>query len=334
MLRQQHEYHPIIGYRYIPNLKIRILHESGGYLNKVNNLGFRCNHEFVVQKRPGMRRILLFGDSMTDGSGVSNENRYGDFLESKIPNLEVYNFALGGTCTGQQYLTYREFASGIEHDLMIIAPFVQTIQRTAAHYKYYLQSDGSVRALYAKPYFELVNGKLVLKGVPVPTEPVDNSGLTKRERDFIDSDPLSSKGKLSKLIVKTNMERLAIKATFSWDPYPEYKSKNNPKWMLLRAILEEWIANHKQPVILMPIPSRAHYDGEKSASHYQARFRELLEVLPNCTLHDPLLDLLRYSLKERREFHFKMDWHLSPKGHLAIANSIEPRIRKLLEPNA
>ena len=98
-MRRVFQYDPVIGYRFIPGLKARIPHERGGYLVRVNNAGFRCNHDFRASRTPGYRRVLLFGDSLTAGDGVSNEDRFGDLLEDVIERLEVYNFGLPGTGT-------------------------------------------------------------------------------------------------------------------------------------------------------------------------------------------------------------------------------------------
>jgi carbamoyltransferase len=53
MSRQLFEYHPVIGYRYIPGIKARVPYESGGFLIRVNSSGFRCRHEFAAAKPPG-----------------------------------------------------------------------------------------------------------------------------------------------------------------------------------------------------------------------------------------------------------------------------------------
>ena len=49
--RQIFEYNDVLGYRFIPNIKARIQHESGGYLLRTNDCGFRCEHDFFVQKK-------------------------------------------------------------------------------------------------------------------------------------------------------------------------------------------------------------------------------------------------------------------------------------------
>ena len=140
--RQLLEYHPTFGHRFIPGLRARVDHEGGGYLVRTNQSGFRSDHEFVPEKQPGTFRVLLFGDSYTAGNGVSNGRRYGDVLESLIPGLEVYNFALTGTGTDQQYLIFREMAAGIEHDLVVISIWLENIRRNVARFREWHATPG------------------------------------------------------------------------------------------------------------------------------------------------------------------------------------------------
>ena len=93
----QLEYHPVVGLRFIPGLRIRVDHEGGGYLVRTNAAGFRSEREFEPARTDGRTRILLFGDSFTAGDGVSNVHRFGDVLETLVPDVEVYNFGLPGT---------------------------------------------------------------------------------------------------------------------------------------------------------------------------------------------------------------------------------------------
>jgi hypothetical protein len=135
MNRQLLEYHPTIGYRFIPSLKTREEHEGGGFLLQSNRAGYRCRHEFEAKKDPGRFRVLLFGDSYTAGMGVSDRYRYGDVLEELVPGLEVYNFGLPGSGTDQQYLSYREDGTAYECDLVVISVMVENILRTAQRFR-------------------------------------------------------------------------------------------------------------------------------------------------------------------------------------------------------
>lgn len=325
-MRQLVEYHPVIGYRFIPGLKARVPHEAGGYLVRVNKQGFRCEHDFQAQKQFGMRRVLLFGDSYTAGDGVSNRVRYGDLLEKNIPNLEVYNFGLYGTGTDQQYLIYQEYGLGIDHDLMILSVNVENIRRVMAHYRYWIDENGDY-VCHAKPYYELIDGRLVLRHVPPPKDPVPESQVPAEHRDYIDQ--LGRFTPLRKVVTKLGLKEVAQKLT-RYQPVPHYENPKNPAWILLKAILEQWIHNHSRPVLLIPIPLHQYVEGTSDASHYQARFGELASETA-CFMHDPLPDLLAYPAVQRRGFRFKRDCHPSPAGHEALANSMAPVVTRILD---
>lgn len=324
MWRQTLEYHPVIGFRFIPGIKARIDSPEGGYLIQVNDSGFRCAHNFEKNKKPGVRRILLFGDSFTAGDGVSNDKRYGDILEKEIPDLEVFNFGLPATGTDQQYLTYKEFASEIDHDLLIIAVFLENIRRVISHYRNFKNEKGEI-AGYAKPYFELEDGKLLLRNVPPQRQPIDTSSLPDTEKEKVYRG--TSHPTIGKLASKLGLKDF-IQKNIRYQPFPEYDSPHNPAWVILRAILDEWIDNHSKPVLLLVIPQDQFIRGFATPSPYQARFHELASR-SKCIFHDPLPDLLRYPMEERERFSLR-DFHYSSTGHSALATSIAPIVRSIL----
>lgn len=325
-MRQLFEYHPVIGYRFIPGLKARVPHEGGGYLIRINGSGFRCRHEFVPEKPPGLRRVLLFGDSFTAGDGVSDGKRYGDLLEQLVPGLEVYNLALPGTGTDQHYLIYQEFAAGMDHDLMVLAVLVENILRVKARYRIYHNEQGE-RVLYGKPYFELKGGELVLQQVPPPKEAVKESELPRELQHTIERGGRFYA--VRRVLKKIKLQRLAQRLT-RYQPFPEYNRPDDPTWLLLRAILIRWITQHRGPVLLVPIPFYQYVEETSDPSAYQARFREVAAAT-GCLLHDPLPDLRRYSREERRTFRFTADPHLTAAGHQALAQSLAPVIARVLD---
>lgn len=326
MSRQLLEYHPVVGYRFIPNLKARVPHESGGYLVRSNSAGFRCNREFTSARTPGTRRVLLFGDSYSAGDGVSNEKRYADVLESLIPELEIFNCALPGTGTDQHYLIYKEFTQEIEHDALVISVLVENIRRVAARYRVYSDEQGREVA-YAKPYYELSDGRLTLQGVPPERAPVPLDALPRSDRDFIDRGGRFAT--VRKVVNAVGLRDMAQRIT-QYQPLPDYDEPDNPVWLTMRAILELWIANHATPVVVMPIPLYQYIEETSDPSMYLHRFQELAQAT-GCTLHDPLPDLQRCSLAERRGFRFEHDVHPTPAGHAALADSLAPTIRRVLQ---
>src|SRR5262245_56090261 len=245
MNRQLFQYHPTVGYQFVPGLRTREEHEGGGFLLRTNQDGFRCRHEFTARKRPGTFRVLLFGDSYTAGMGVSDAARYGDVLETLLPDVEVYNFGLPGSGTDQQYLIHREWAPRYEHDLVVIGAMVENIRRVASRYRPFATLEGE-RLILAKPYFTLdADDSLTLHHVPVPKEPLASKS---EEQRYVDR-----AGKLAWLRLAVN--RLGpdlkdrVQRLTRYQPLPAYNRSDDPDWRLLRAILARWCREARAPVM-------------------------------------------------------------------------------------
>jgi lysophospholipase L1-like esterase len=321
MSRQLFEYHPLLGYRFVPNLKARVPHESGGYLVQVNEQGFRSNKNFASTRTDDKRRVLLFGDSFTAGDGVSNNKRYSDVLEDSATDLEVYNYGLSGTGTDQQYLIWRECTREVEHDVVVISVLVENIRRNVSRYRRYADLSGVERA-YGKPYFSLDGDALTLHHVPAPRDPFREEDLPADERAAVDR---GGRFSLLRQVVTAVGAKDMVQRLTRYQPVPEYDTAQTPAWCLMRAILAQWIRAISKPVIVMPIPLYQHIEDTSDAAPYQARFKELCADM-GCILHDPLPDLLRYTPEQRRAFRFEHDIHPTASGHAALAASLKPVI--------
>lgn len=333
-------YHPRIGYTYTPNLKTRFLHNNGGFLIQTNSSGFRSDREFDIKRPSGVFRALLFGDSQTAGFGVNNRQRYSDRLEALVPGLEVLNYGIEAIGLDQEYLTYQEHES-VDHDLVIIGLYVDDVVRVSSRYRLFKDSKGK-EVYYAKPYYELRNGKLVLGHVPVPKQPLEKAQLPENN---LDSGESAAQSRLytraqaafhtivpspaARRLLKTIGVHSLIQKLARIPRAPEYDTADNPGWKLLAEILKTWIHRSRTPVLLLPIPIWTFLDGSEDPTGYQARFRELAAAT-GCLLHDPLKDLKDYDPQERRKFFNELD-HLSPLGHEALAKSLTPVMTRLVK---
>lgn len=322
MNRSQYEYHPTIGYKFIPNLRTRIQHEAGGYLVRTNSHGFRSDGEFAPGRSSG-KRALVFGDSFTAGDGVSNKHRYTDLLQASMEGTEFFNFGLPGSGTDQHYLIYREIGRLFEHDLLVIVVSVENIRRVNAQYRYFLDAEGETK-VWQKPYFELDGDALRLRNVPVHPQPIPVSQMDEEARAKIDTGGRHEG--LRKFVRRLGMKDVVQKLV-RFQPLPEYSRPSNPEWVLMKALLAHWIGESEVPVLLVPLPLFHHVEETASAKSYQARFAELSGL---CRIHDPLPDLLRYDAEARRGFRFKTDVHLTREGHQAVAESLIPVVKGML----
>ncbi|HEY8933860.1 MAG TPA: SGNH/GDSL hydrolase family protein [Cyclobacteriaceae bacterium] len=325
MNRQLFEYHPTVGYKFIPNLKARIQHEAGGYLLRTNPTGFRSEIDFNNQKVPDKKKILVFGDSFTAGDGVSNKYRFTDLLNGMLPQTDIYNFGLSGSGTDQQYLLYKDFGHAMDYDLLVIVVLVENIRRVKSHYRYYYNDQGE-KMVYQKPFFEL-NGKgLNLLNVPVNPNPIRMEDLPIEEQQKVDK---GGKFELARNVVNAlGLKQVAQKFT-KYQPVPEYGKANTPEWLTMKTILLEWIRMAKSRVVLVPFPLYQHIEETSSAADYQKRFAELASEA-NCELIDPLPALQNYSMEERRNFRFKTDVHPTPLCHKAVAEILHTKISTLV----
>jgi GDSL-like lipase/acylhydrolase family protein len=321
------KYHPRIGFTFMPSVKSRIPWETGGYLVRTNQAGFRAEREFIKERPSGTFRAILFGDSQTAGDGVSNADRYSDVLAKTVPNLEVFNYGLPGSSTDQHYLVWQECAN-VQHNLLIIGLHVENIGQVSQRFRPYAD-DHEKEVIYAKPYYTLEGGALKLHHVPVPGAPVNEATMSAEDAKYV------VRGVpyvvLRNIVKKLGMRDLMQRVT-KFQPVPEYDSPTDPKWLLLRSILETWIRSSTTPVLLFLIPMWPFIEESSDPTAYQARFRELARD-SGCHLHDPLPDLWKHTKEERRAFRFKVDSHFTPLGHQALAQSLAPVIQRMMQTN-
>jgi carbamoyltransferase len=330
--------HPQFGYLYVPHLRKRLTQAGVGYLMRTNGSGFRSEHEFEERRRPGTRRVLMFGDSQAAGDCISNSKRFSDLIEKKLDAAEVYNLSLTGSGTDQQFLIHREFAPKLPHDLTVICVFVENILRVQRKLFVRPNPEGQVQ-FYGKPYFELKNGKLLLKGLPVPDRPWSAETLPPEIRGDAQEDfkppTVRKRGRIEKLARRLLPSRALqmivplLRRFIRHGVLPAYNSPNTPEWQLLRAMLRAWIEESPTPVLLVPLPLSYFITHPGDARACQARFAELARET-GCGLYDPLPDLCRLDMRNRREIWDHRTLHLSEYGHQVLADLLTPVIESIL----
>jgi lysophospholipase L1-like esterase len=335
MSRAQMKYHPTIGYTYMPSAKLRVPGaQGGGYLVRTNAAGFRSDREFVEARTPGKVRALLFGDSQTAGDGGVNADRYGDRLERLVPGLEVYNYGLSGSGPDQHLLVYQQCAH-VEHDLLVIALYVENIRRVTRSVVKSRDADGQ-EAYYPKPYYRVEGGELVLHNVPVPKQPWTEQTLPEELRSqvysYLETNFFARKDrpalrKVASLVPLRNTIKQVAMRLSGFQPLPDYDDPTSPQWILLRRILEAWLAASKAPVLLVTIPHYAYFVSSSDPSGYQARFRELARDT-GCQIYDPLAGLMALSAKERASLWSDASGHLSSQGHAVLARLLAPVLER------
>ncbi len=158
------QFDPELGWAHVPGGQGRLVTPEFDVGLSINSDGLRGD-ESSRERRPGVRRILLFGDSFAEGWGVEEEQalsaRLADCLSQGNETVEVLNFGVAGYGTDQAFLLYQKLGRLYDPDLVV-----------ALFYGNDLWNNASPRGIGAeqgyKPYFRpLEGGRLSLQGVPV-----------------------------------------------------------------------------------------------------------------------------------------------------------------------
>lgn len=89
---------PILNWRFVPNSIVR----DGKVVYRYNSAGFR-DMEHDVKKTVDVKRVVVVGDSVTEGSGVRQEEMFTTHLQSLLgPRYEVINLGMSGLNTPQE----------------------------------------------------------------------------------------------------------------------------------------------------------------------------------------------------------------------------------------
>lgn len=309
-------HHPLLGYEYIPGYRQALPQPGGGhYVLAINAAGIRASREYSVEKPAGKKRLLVFGDSFAAGQYVSNEDRFSELLERRLPEWEVINFGLEGTGTDQQLLIYQEVGSRYEHDAVLLMPFLQNIRRNLVEAREGFDPRTHEKKLLGKPRFELVSGKLELRGVPVPTE-----RTTTRATNGAESNG-GWKAKWSRL-PGMNLTKRLIYSIAPWEPFPEYRRSDTPAWLLMEAILNRF-GEVAQPRPFFIVPAfYVSYVTFRMARNYLQRFSEFAARRPNVRIIDLLPSFRALGDQAVRAFFEPEDCHYSPLGHLTVADAL------------
>ena len=153
-------YDPTKGWELKPNISYRNTWGEGQVFHS-NSRGIRGEVEHSYAKPKGKLRILCLGDSFTFGEGVSDSETYPHYLQQMLPNVEVINMGVHGYGHDQMLIYLKEEGVKYRPDIVILGFLAQDSDRNMMTF-----SD------YAKPRFKLLNNRLKLCNVPVPSPDV------------------------------------------------------------------------------------------------------------------------------------------------------------------
>lgn len=118
-----------------------------------NENGFRD----ILHGRKEKKRIAFIGDSFVWGYDVQQEERFTEKLQPMIPDYEIINMGVSGYGTDQELLLLQKWFDVFQPEIVFLVYDNTDWGDNNSNYRY-----GCF-----KPFFEIDNGKLIQKGIPV-----------------------------------------------------------------------------------------------------------------------------------------------------------------------
>lgn len=162
VVHQYHEqYHPVLGWANKPNVRGSVhIRRNLSFRRTHNGNGLRSLREIGYQKKPGVKRVLLLGDSFFWGHGVNDEEVISEVLQRKVGGkFEIINGSVTGYGTDQELLWLSGEGIKYQPDVVILGMFpTNDIDEITKSVMYY----------YPKPFFTLERQRLTVHNIPVP----------------------------------------------------------------------------------------------------------------------------------------------------------------------
>jgi lysophospholipase L1-like esterase len=123
-----------LGWRHATNVNRTFVNEFGEKAPVVlNSFGFRGSPR-TINKSPDRRRILVLGDSFTEGVQVGEQELFTARIEMADPKLEVINTGVGGYGTVQEYLYLASEGLRFNPDFVLLMFFENDLSDSALSY--------------------------------------------------------------------------------------------------------------------------------------------------------------------------------------------------------
>lgn len=156
-------YHPVLGWTQELNVNFDYTVAGAPVRVEFNSLGFR-DIEHAVQKPPGVKRIVVIGDSFSEAAQVNLADTYfirlGNLLEQVGgQRWEAINVGVGDFGTAQAWLALKGYGLAYDPDLIVLQVFAlnDVCNNTIELYRLCLSKNDRYR-----PYLVERDGDLVL----------------------------------------------------------------------------------------------------------------------------------------------------------------------------
>jgi lysophospholipase L1-like esterase len=268
-----------------------------------NRLGFR-GPVYPTERPAGTRRIVVLGDSHTEGYTVSDGETWPEQMERALDEsaaaarsssdpVQVMAFGVGGYATDQEYLAWLEYARPYRPDLVLL----QFCSNDPP--------DNVSANLWRgrKPHFVRFGEQLVLEGVPVPDD-----------RLSFTHDTLLAHSAIA-LLMQISLGKLAVAHELS-TTYDEREAWEVTR-LLLRALARSVAA-----------------DGARLALFHSGSDEREVDARIRALCKDESIEFLDVDPAfggDYKSFRVKDDTHWNARGHAAVGRMLAKLVAPLLD---
>jgi lysophospholipase L1-like esterase len=334
---QYTEADPVRGWRHRPGARGRF----GQAQYVINSRGLR-DVEHEPAPAPGETRVLLLGDSFTEGFSVSLEDSVARVLERDLRRdgcpMEVVNGGTVGYSTDQEYLFYRDEGAAYAPRVVVLLFYYNDILYNAR---------GAVPGGVPKPLFTFTGGTARVKNYPLPSPPATPAARSWRGsvalsffRDRLRDGAPRTYDALARLRfwsrIRPGEAPIEMQVYAREPPEPVVQAWLQTEHLL--SLLQREVAAHGAQLVVAYVPSKmetGRADWELTRRRYRldegAWDRGLVARRLESAgrrLGLPVLDLTDALWAEQGRAYFAQGGHWNARGHAVAAQEIARFVRE------
>lgn len=286
----------------------------GDHKVTINGKGTR-GEEVSYEKKDGIIRVLMLGDSITFGYGVADEQTFSYLLDEKSEKIEVINAGVQGYGTDQELIYLKNEGLKYQPDVIVLN---FTLSNDIVDNSF---SKSVYDKTYPKPYYILENDNLVLKDDHLKLHMVKKVVFLLSQKSVLFNKLLSA--------LKVNSKYFSQKLIVE-----DHDIGIDQPLITYRLIKEisEIAAKQKVPFILAIFPGKDNYNTDSS------ELQQLLkqEMFNNITIINfyQSLEEKGYGIDRYEEIAFDKTMHLTSKGHQIVADVFYDNLRNIFTTSA
>lgn len=296
---------PILNHIHKPNQTCEFITPLWNITYSINSLGMRdIDHQ--AEKDQDIFRILILGDSFTEGYGVKQEDAYPSKLRNILndPKIEILNGGVASYSPVLEYLYLKEKGLKLNPDLVILALDMTDFLDEKAYFE--------------KTVFDSQNKPIAVETFTPDHQTKYTQNLNPGQKNI--KNPFLKYSHFIRLIFKPKPRVIDVKALFKEDEKSWQLTEIN--LLLIKELLEE--QNIKLLLLIYPYQEQLYND------EYLKPIDMITRVANNNDIS--ILNLTdMFKKNDPQKLFIRYDVHFSIAGHNLVANELAIYLKNLLK---